>query len=858
MFNIFSKSTVLKTVPLVIVIAISCLAAPATADEALVILPSQFTLTGSEARQTLLVEAVIDGHHAGQLTENVTLISSNSQVVRIENGVALPVSDGKAIITATAGKRKATTAVTVERQQDPHHWNFRIHVESVLSKTGCNSGACHGALAGKNGFKLSLRGYDPDYDFQAITRQAQGRRVVPGDPGRSLFLTKPSGAVPHKGGLRFDVDSEEYRVLSQWIATGQAPPQTDDPKLERLEILPANVVLRADATQQLVVRAHFNDGHSKDVTRWVKFTSTNETVAQVDETGSVSVMGHGEGNIVGWYLGSNTVSTVTVPFESRVAADVFTAAERRNLIDNHVLDKLQSLNIPPSRQCADEVFIRRAFLDTIGMLPDAEETRKFLADKSPDKRNRLVDGLLARPEFVDYWAYKWSDLLLVTGARLRPKAVESYYGWIRKQVAENAAWDDFARGVLLAKGSTIDNGAANFYSLHQDPQDMAETVSMAFLGMSIGCARCHDHPLEKWTNNDYYSMANLFSRVRGKGWGGDFRSGDGNRVIFVAAEGELIQPRTGKPQPPKPLDGEAVPFDESTDRRGHLAGWLTSPENPYFGRAIVNRVWANFFGVGIVERVDDLRLTNPPSNEPLMAGLADFLAKNKYDLKKLMRLILTSATYQRSSEALPGNESDQRYYSRYYPRRMQAEVLLDALSQATDKPTKFKDKPDGTRALQLPDASVDSYFLKTFGRPERIITCECERSAEPSMVQVLHIMNGGTLNNKLAAADNRLGKLLAAKTPSDKLVDEAYLTALSRYPTAVEKKSIVAVLADADAKDSQLATRLEQTFRETLSREPTAEERKRLLGAAAGVEKRQAVEDLFWSILSSKEFLFHR
>ncbi|MBT6494515.1 MAG: DUF1549 domain-containing protein, partial [Planctomycetaceae bacterium] len=588
MFNIFSKSTVLKTVPLVIVIAISCLAAPATADEALVILPSQFTLTGSEARQTLLVEAVIDGHHAGQLTENVTLISSNSQVVRIENGVALPVSDGKAIITATAGKRKATTAVTVERQQDPHHWNFRIHVESVLSKTGCNSGACHGALAGKNGFKLSLRGYDPDYDFQAITRQAQGRRVVPGDPGRSLFLTKPSGAVPHKGGLRFDVDSEEYRVLSQWIATGQAPPQTDDPKLERLEILPANVVLRADATQQLVVRAHFNDGHSKDVTRWVKFTSTNETVAQVDETGSVSVMGHGEGNIVGWYLGSNTVSTVTVPFESRVAADVFTAAERRNLIDNHVLDKLQSLNIPPSRQCADEVFIRRAFLDTIGMLPDAEETRKFLADKSPDKRNRLVDGLLARPEFVDYWAYKWSDLLLVTGARLRPKAVESYYGWIRKQVAENAAWDDFARGVLLAKGSTIDNGAANFYSLHQDPQDMAETVSMAFLGMSIGCARCHDHPLEKWTNNDYYSMANLFSRVRGKGWGGDFRSGDGNRVIFVAAEGELIQPRTGKPQPPKPLDGEAVPFDESTDRRGHLAGWLTSPENPYFGRAIVN------------------------------------------------------------------------------------------------------------------------------------------------------------------------------------------------------------------------------------------------------------------------------
>ena len=514
MFNILTQSSGAKTVPLVFAIAISCLTASATADDALVILPPQFTLTGSESRQTLLVEAVIDGHHAGQLTENVKLISSNQLVVRIENGVAVPVGDGKATITATVRDRQATTAVTVDQQQAPHRWNFRIHVESVLSKTGCNSGACHGALAGKNGFKLSLRGYDPEYDFQAITRQARGRRIVPSDPGRSLFLTKPSGAVPHKGGLRFDVDSKEYRVLSQWIATGQTPPQTDDPKLERLEILPASVVLLADATQQLVVRAHFDDGHSEDVTRWVKFTATNESVAQVDETGSVSVTGHGEGNVVGWYLGSNTVATIAVPFESKVAAEVFTAAERRNLIDNHVLDKLQSLNIPPSRQCTDEVFIRRAFLDTIGMLPDAEETRTFLADKSPDKRNRLIDGLLARPEFVDFWAYKWSDLLLVTGARLRPKAVEIYYSWIRKQVAENAAWDDFARGVLLAKGSTFDNGAANFYSLHQDPQDMAETVSMAFLGMSIGCARCHDHQQRLLQHGQFV----LAGARKGLGW----------------------------------------------------------------------------------------------------------------------------------------------------------------------------------------------------------------------------------------------------------------------------------------------------------------------------------------------------
>lgn len=372
------------------------------------------------------------------------------------------------------------------------------------------------------------------------------------------------------------------------------------------------------------------------MTRWCKFTSANATVASVDDRGLVAITGSGEGAISAWYLSQNVIATVSSPYETPVDAAVFANAERSNFIDDSVLAKLKSLNIPPSPRCSDSEFLRRAFLDTIGVLPTADEVRAFLADESPDKRDRLVDQLLTRPEFVDYWAYKWSDLLLLSGEKLRPQALKSFYDFIRQNVADNTPWDEFVRQIVLAKGSTFDNGAANFYSLHQDPLDMAETTSMAFLGMSIQCAHCHDHPLEKWTNNDYYGFASLFARVRGKGWGGDFRSGDGHRVIFLDDESELIQPRTGKPQPPKPLDGQALSFESVEDRRLAAASWLTSPTNPYFSRAIVNRVWANFFGVGLVEKVDDLRLTNPPSNPELLSALAAFLVSGdrSYDLKK--------------------------------------------------------------------------------------------------------------------------------------------------------------------------------------------------------------------------------
>ena len=790
------------------------------AEAPCVLLPALVKLAGSEARQTLVLERQQAGKFVGQQVEGVRYESSDQKIVVIENGIARPVANGRATITAhfAGGAASATAAVTgMER---PFEWSFRNHVESVLAKAGCSSGACHGAQAGKNGFKISLFGYDPEGDFLAITRSARGRRIVLSDPGRSLFLTKPTGAIAHKGGVRFKADSHEYRVLADWIAAGVPQPQAADSRVVRLEILPPGVVLQPGAKQQLLLLAHFNDGHVEDVTRWGRYTSTNSSVAAIGDQGQLTVSGYGEGAITGWYLSKVVVASVTSPYKQQVPPAVFAKAAKRNFIDELVLEKLESLNLPPSPPASDEEFIRRATIDTIGVLPTADETRRYLADRTADKRDRLIEALLARSEFVDYWAYKWSDLLLVNGEKLKSgtdtgSAMWSYYRWIRNHVEAGTPWDVMVRELITAKGSTLENGGANFFVLHKDPLDLAETTTVAFLGMSINCARCHNHPLEKWTNNQYYAMSNLYARVRTK-----TGTTPGSQIVFTSADGELVQPLTGKPQPPTPLDGEALAFDSSVDRREHLARWLTSPENPYFARSITNRVWANFMGVGLVEFVDDMRLTNPASNDKLLAALARHLVEHHFELKDLMRTILQSSTYQRSSLPLPGNAQDRRFYSRYYPRRLMAEVLLDGLSQVSGSPTQFGGYPTGWRAMELPDSMVNSYFLETFGRPGREVTCDCERTAEPSMVQVLHISNGTGLNGKLEAKGNQIDRWLAAKTPPEQVLDELYLSALSRLPRAKERAALLEALK-------------------------------------APGEPRQALEDVSWSVLSSKEFLFN-
>lgn len=800
--------------------------ARAMPSETLAILPGDFTLFGPACRQSLVLEQRRGAQFVGQVApSDVQFMSSDDKIVRIEDGTAIPVADGTTTITAKHGDRTAQVAVKVVDMAKPFQWSFRNHVESVLLKSGCTTGPCHGAQAGKGGFKLSLRGYDPDGDYLALTRQARGRRITPTDPGRSLILTKPTGAVPHKGGLRFRLDSLEYKVLADWIAAGTPGPRADDARMERIEIVPGNVVLKKDQQQQLIVLAHFTDGRVEDVTRWTLFTSANESAVQIGVNGLAKTVGYGEGAVTAWYLSKVTTSSISVPLEKPAPPEVFAKSPRRNFIDELVVAKLAGLGIPPSPECTDGEFIRRVYLDTLGILPTLDETTAFVADKSPDKRDKLIDAVLDRPEFVDYWAYKWSDLLLVNGAKLGfgnrdntdQALLWSYYSWVRNHVEADTPWDKMVRELVTATGSNLENGASNYFLLHQDPLDLAETTTVAFLGLNINCARCHNHPLEKWSNDQYYAMANLFARVRVKA----DPSGKAS-VVYADASGDLVQPLSGKPREPTPLDGTPLKLDDPRDRRLHLAAWLTSPENPYFARAITNRVWANFFGRGLVEPIDDLRLTNPPSNAELLNAAAKHLVDHRFQLKSLMRVILQSAAYQRSSLPLEENKIDDRFYSRYYPKRLMAEALLDATSAVTGQQTKFPGFPDGWRALQLPSSSAASYFLTTFGRPERVVTCACERSDQPTMVQVLHIANGETINTKLAAKDNLIGKALAEKLSDDAIMDRLFLQALSRKPTAAERERLLKELA-----------------------------------AVPPETKRQAWEDVYWSVLSSKEFLFN-
>lgn len=719
-------------------------------------------------------------------------------------------------------------------EESPEAPSFRNDILPILSKAGCNGGGCHGALAGKGGFRLSLFGYDPRADHEAITRESLGRRIELADPGRSLLLTKPTLVLPHKGGRRLDPESEMAATLGRWISAGAPGPRDDDPRLERLEVTPAETRRAPGESYQLRVHAHYSDGSRDDVTALVRYTSAVATVAEVDSKGHVKVIGPGTGALTAWFSSRIAIARVTAPYPGEVDPAVFEKEPVENFIDELVLGKLKDLRLPPSPRADDYTLVRRAYLDTIGRLPRPDELRSHVEDRRPDRHERLVDHLLGREEFVDYWAYRLSDIFLVTGTKLRPEAVRAYYQWIRSRVADGTHWDDLVREVLTAKGSSIEQGATNFYAVHQAPESMAENVSQAFLSLSINCARCHNHPLEKWTNDQYYAFANLFARVRAKGWGGDPRNGDGRRTLYVDDRGDLIQPTTGKPRPPAPLDAEPLPFDSPGDRREALADWLTAPDNPYFARAITNRIWAAFLGVGLVEPVDDLRVSNPASNPELLDRLSAYLVEKDFDLRALMRLILESGTYRRSSEALPANAADDRHFATYPPRRLMAEVLADAISDVTGVSEKYtlianKDGstsktdfyPPGTRALELYDSAVKSSFLKTFGRNPRQITCECERSDQPSLVQALHLSNGSTINDKLGAKKNRISELLERFPETDALIRELWLVCLSRPPKDEELQRIRKVVEEASPS-----------------------------------ERREVIEDICWSLLTSREFLF--
>ena len=808
---------------------------PVNAD-GLKLLPENIALSGPQSSQRLIVLSEKGGQFVGDRTGQATFTSSNPAVASIsEAGFIKAVGDGNAVITADFKGQQAITKVKVEKTPEPFERSFRNDVIPMMTKVGCNSGACHGALAGKGGFKLSLRGYAPDVDHFVMTRQALGRRIDRVEPNQSLILLKPTMSINHGGGQKLEVGSGDFQILADWIASGAPGPKPNDPQIERLEVLPSVAVLKPKEKLQVLVRAWYSDGRSKDVTHWTKFSSNQDLVATVDQEGRARVAGYGEAAITVWFSNRVAACRIVSPLPNQIDAKVFTASPRHNFIDDQILKKLETLHIPPSPLCNDGEFIRRAYLDAAGILPTPEEVKKFIADPAPDKHSKLIDALLDHPEFIDYWAYKWSDLLLVSTRKLPQPDTWAFYQFIRQSVADNKPWDHFARDILTSTGNTLENGAANYFVLHKDVTDLTESTSVTFMGLSINCCRCHNHPLEKWTQDQYWEMANLFSRV-------GMKNGDrfGGTSVQAQPTGEAYHPRRGIPMPPTPLDGKPLPLDGSTERRQYFADWLTAPENPYFAKALVNRVWRNFMGRGLVEAEDDLRETNPATNEELLSALAKDFVQHKFDVKYLIRLLMNSAAYQRSSQPLPDNAGDDRYYSHYLVRRLSAEVMLDMYSLVTGVPTPFKNIysgveggvaptdnfPEGTRALQLPDSRVASTFLDSFGRPDRVQTCSCERQQDSSVSQALHLNNGQTLNDKLRAKNSRVEQWVHEKISDEEAVRRLFFLALCRQPTGQELKHFETLMGEA-AKDSKTT-------------------------------RREILEDLFWAVLSSKEFVFNR
>jgi Protein of unknown function (DUF1553)/Protein of unknown function (DUF1549)/Bacterial Ig-like domain (group 2) len=797
--------------------------------------PAEITIGGPNRTQQLVVVEEVNGRAVRDLTSTAKFASGAESVAKVDAaGLVTALKSGEAKITITIGAKALAVPVKVDAGGD---WSFRNHVIPTLTRAGCNMGACHGALAGKGGMKLSLRGYDPESDWHVLTRQALGRRVDGTKPDASLLLTKATRAMPHGGGERFDDASPHYTVLLDWIKTGASGPKDADAELVKIEAFPP-AILTSPATKnalRVIVRATYSNGTVEDVTKLARFGSSEENVAKVSEDGTVTPAGYGEAAVTVGFGTKVAALTVTAPFPNAVPADAFAKSPRHNYIDEHTLNKLALLRLIPSEQCSDSEFVRRAYLDTCGILPQADEVTKFVADSDPKKRAKLIDTLLEHPAFVDYWALKWSDLLLVSSRKLPQPAMWAFYRKVRQGVADNQPWDRFARDVLTANGSTLTNGGGNFFVIHKDTAELAESTALAFLGTSIGCAKCHNHPLEKWTQDQYWAFANLFARV-------GLKNGDraGEVLVQSKPDGDALHPRTGKPVPPAPLDGKPLAADSTADRRGYFADWLTAPDNPLFARATANRVWRAYMGRGLVEAEDDLRDTNPASNRELLDALAADFVKNKFDVKHLMRTILNSAAYQRSSKPNASNAADDRFGSRYLLRRLPGEVILDAYSDITGVPTPF-DKlnsaagdstspttsfPRGTRAVQVPDSLVTSRFLDAFGRPERVQTCACERTADASVAQALHLNNGQTLNDKLRDKNSVVSKWLEEKLTDAQIVDRVFLSALSRKPTADEAKKFLAILSDA-AKD----------------------------GPAA---RREALEDFVWAVLTGREFLFNR
>ena len=791
----------------------------ATGDgESLAIAPPDVLLRGDLARQQLVVSRA-GGETLTDATRSVGWSSEPQGVVAIdESGVLRPLSDGTAVVRASFEGSTAAATVTVEGARKPLEVDFETDVQPILTRYGCNSGPCHGKQRGQNGFQLSLLGFDDDGDHRALVRDLAGRRVLPAAPSESLILLKSTAAVPHGGGRRIDEGGPAYETLRRWIASGTPRRAVDGPQVESVTVSPRERRLAPSAAQQLIVTAHLSDGTRRDVTSLAAFQSSEAPVAAVTDDGLVRAGNlPGEAAIMVRYQNRFDTFRVTIPLPDAVEAAVYEALPRRNFIDDIVWKKLERLRLTPSAPASDSTFLRRVHVDVIGRLPTPAEARSFLASDDPDKRVRLVENLLRRPEYADFWANKWADLLRPNPYRVGIKTVRSLHRWLRDTFRRDVPYDEFVRALLTARGSAWRNGAATIYRDRRSPEELVTMVSQLFLGIRLECARCHHHPFEVWGQEDFYSLSAYFARVGRKGTGLSPPISGGEEMIFADLKGEVRHPRTGEVLAPTPLFGEAP--DAGVDPREALAEWIVR-DNDFFARVQVNRIWADILGRGLVEPVDDLRATNPASNEALLDALAEDFRANGYDLKRLIARIMTSHVYGLSSVPNERNVADTRNYSRHYRKRLRAEVLLDAISDVTGTPERFEAMPPGSRAVELWTHRATSLFLDTFGRPDPNQDPPCERTGDTTVVQALHLLNSPELHRKVASKDGRAARLAASEQSPEEIVDELYLLMYSRFP-----------------REDERSTCLELFARE-------------------GVSRREATQDIVWALINTPEFVF--
>jgi hypothetical protein len=792
--------------------------------------PATIILKSGDDAQQLVLTATLTADRLQDLTGDVKYEIANPKVARVTTaGRVMPVGNGSTEITARYGKHVVTVPVTAEHVGENLPINFGNQVVPIFTKLGCNSGGCHGKASGQNGFKISLLGFEPEVDYTALVKEARGRRVFPAAPDQSLLLLKATGSMAHGGGRRMEVGSDEYKLIRRWIAAGLPFGKKDDPVVTEITMFPAHRLMTRQNKQQFAVYAHYSDGTIEDITRRAQYESNDTEIAVVDSAGLVRTLGlSGEAAIMARYQGHVTAFRATVPLGVPVPKYAF---EPKTIVDKYTLQKWHELGLVPSELCTDEQFIRRASLDIAGTLPTPAQVTRFLADKALDKREQLVDRLLDSAEYSYYFANRWADILRVKRGQ-QPNNAQgtfAFHNWIREAVASDMPYNDFARAILAATGEESRSPPVVWYKEHMSPEQFVDDTAQVFLGLRLACAQCHHHPYEKWSQDDYWGLAAYFGRIGRKvlykpGTSPAFQNQ--GQFIYNLSAGGVTNKRTGQEAVMKPLDGAPLKVGRHEDPRQKLVDWMVDPKNPFFARAVANRYWAHFFGRGIVDPLDDMRVTNPPSNPALLDALAKDLIDHHFSLKALVKTICKSRTYQLSAIPNKYNKHDKQTYARFYPKRMSAEVLFDAVSQVTGSPTPFgglpQDRHAPKRAIMLPDESFASYFLDVFGRPQRISACECERVSEANLAQALHLLNSDEIQNKLANPAGRADLLAKdAKRSDQQKVEELFLWAFAHKPAADQMQAAMAHIA----KHPQ--------------------------------DKKVAYENILWALINTKEFVFN-